>query len=225
MKTASVIQSNYIPWIGYFAMINDSDLFVLYEDVQYTKNDWRNRNRILLNDHYTWLTIPVRHKCLTQRFTEIEIVDAKWASKHFETLRHKFSNEKNWNNISEEIFDLYKQASKHQKLCDINRLFFKWILQKLNIKTEILYLDKYPEFENPSERLLSILSDYKVSEYISGPAGKSYLNHEDFNNKGMNLHYYDYTKMLKKYNLYERQGVHASILQLIIKGDFHGFND
>ena len=225
MKTGSVIQSNYIPWVGYFSIINDCDLFVLYEDVQYTKNDWRNRNRICINGKFTWLTIPVHHMSLNQRFTEVEIIDSNWTRKHFETIRHALSAEKNWKKNSEELYFLYKTASELHKLCDVNRLFFRWIIEKLNINTEILYLDYYPKFEDPTERLISILTEKKVGEYISGPAAKAYLRQEKFSSRGIDLVFYDYTNSLKKYGLDQFECVQASVLQLIIKGDFHGFNN
>lgn len=225
MKTASIIQSNYIPWFGYFSMINDSELFMLYEDVQYTKNDWRNRNKIFANGKYSWLTIPVHQQNLNQRFNEIEVIDCKWATKHFEFMRHTFAKEKNWKVYAEELNNLYKQASALEKLYEINRLFFQWIITKLNIKTKIIYIEKYTDYDNPTKRLLSILSENNVTSYISGPAAKGYLKEEDFSEAGITLNYYDYSNCITNYKLNNCEYLNSSIIQLMIKGDFHGFDN
>lgn len=74
MKKVGVIQSNYIPWKGYFDLIHDVDLFVFYDDVQYTKNDWRNRNLIKTPTGAKWLTIPVSSN-LNNLIYEVELKD------------------------------------------------------------------------------------------------------------------------------------------------------
>ena len=76
-KTVAILQSNYIPWKGYFDLINSSDVFVLYDDMQYTKNDWRNRNKIQTPQGLKWLTIPVRQEKLSQRINETKISDPR----------------------------------------------------------------------------------------------------------------------------------------------------
>lgn len=73
MKKIAILQSNYIPWKGYFDLINMVDEFILYDDVQYTKNDWRNRNKIKTSQGLQWLTIPVYHKNLEQKINETQI--------------------------------------------------------------------------------------------------------------------------------------------------------
>ena len=82
----AIIQSNYIPWIGYFEFIRSVDKFILYEDVQYTKNDWRNRNFLRQNEKINWLSIPVKHQSLKQKFTEVLVSDNIWTKKHFNTI-------------------------------------------------------------------------------------------------------------------------------------------
>ena len=96
-KSIAIIQSNYIPWKGYFDMIGLVDEFIIYDEVQYTKNDWRNRNKIKTKIGIQWLTIPVYQKSLDQRISETVISDKKWATKHWNTLitnirKHHFLN-------------------------------------------------------------------------------------------------------------------------------------
>src|SRR5690349_21530552 len=89
MKKVVVLQSNYIPWKGYFDLIHDADCFVFYDDVQYTKNDWRNRNRIIMPGGPKWLTIPTgidAHRLIC----EVELPDASWQGRHWETIRQSY---------------------------------------------------------------------------------------------------------------------------------------
>jgi len=90
MKKMAVIQSNYIPWKGYFDIIHDVDQFIFYDDVPYTKNDWRNRNKIKSKQGLHWLTIPVGSR--NERLIyEVEIEDSSWTKKHWETLKQSYS--------------------------------------------------------------------------------------------------------------------------------------
>ena len=82
MKKIAILQSNYIPWRGYFNIISNVDTFVIYDEVQYTKNDWRNRNKIKTQNGLIWLTIPVKQKLLYQKICESEVVDQSWRKKH-----------------------------------------------------------------------------------------------------------------------------------------------
>ena len=78
MKKVAVLQSNYIPWKGYFEIIKEVDEFIIYDDVQYTKNDWRNRNKILSRESLQWLTILVKQKTIYQKINETEISRFNW---------------------------------------------------------------------------------------------------------------------------------------------------
>jgi len=85
MKTVAILQSNYIPWKGYFDVINDVDLFIFYDDVQYTKNDWRNRNKVKTANGTGWLSIPVGAD-KNRLICEVILNDNRWQEKHWKTL-------------------------------------------------------------------------------------------------------------------------------------------
>src|SRR5690348_6558449 len=91
MKSIAIVQSNYIPWKGYFDIIASVDEFVLYDCVQYTKNDWRNRNQIKSANGKVWLTIPVRHVSTNQLIEEIEVADNRCFQKHWKTIRQSYA--------------------------------------------------------------------------------------------------------------------------------------
>ena len=91
-RTLAVVQPNYIPWKGYFDLIDRADEFILYDDVQYTKNDWRNRNRIKTADGLRWLTISVDYRFSRhQTIRETRIDDTGWVDRHLHTLRDHYA--------------------------------------------------------------------------------------------------------------------------------------
>src|SRR5436305_3143233 len=87
---AVVLQSNYVPWKGYFDLIQNADVFVYYDEVQYTKNDWRNRNRICSKNGHHWLTIPVSRDAVKLKISEVPLPDSCWQLDHFKTLSHSY---------------------------------------------------------------------------------------------------------------------------------------
>jgi len=90
-KRIAAIQSSYIPWKGYFDAINVVDEFILLDEVQFTKRDWRNRNKIKTSQGIQWLTIPVAVKGrYLQRIDETRIADSGWAQRHWSTLTHTY---------------------------------------------------------------------------------------------------------------------------------------
>ena len=104
---AAILQSNYIPWKGYFDLMNSADVFIIYDEVQYTKNDWRNRNRIKTANGIIWLTIPVRQNNLAQRIIDTEVVNNGWRKKHWNSIAMSYSKTpffKKYNSQFEEIY-------------------------------------------------------------------------------------------------------------------------
>ena len=139
MTIALITQSNYIPWRGYFDLINNADIFAIYDEVQFTKDDWRNRNRIITDNRLQWLTIPVSTKGLFgQKISETIVADNFWAKKHFKSLEINYSKSTNFKLIMPFLSELYKEAEKQKNLSAINKIFIKAICNYLDIKTEII---------------------------------------------------------------------------------------
>lgn len=194
--TVAVIQSNYIPWLGYFAMAGAADVFVVYEDVQYTKNDWRNRNRLDVRGVRQWLTVPVRHEYLGQNFMEVEVANNSWTKKHYETLRQAFSRSPGWALYGTEIESLYKAAFEMRYLYEINRLFLKWAFKTLNIRSRVVWLSSHPQYDDPTERLVSVLTSNGATRYLSGPSAADYIDKQQFDTAGIALEYVNYEKLI-----------------------------
>jgi hypothetical protein len=218
-KKVAVIQSNYVPWVGYFAMMAAVDLFVVYECVQYTKNDWRNRNQIQSPDgRRIWLSIPVRQYNSTQSFMDTTVSSRDWAMSHFKTLNHQFAHAKGWAHWRNELELLYKSANKMTYLFDINRLFLNWAVSTLGLSTPLVYLDSYPEYSDPNERLITILQHFGATHYLSGPAAREYIDLKKFEAAQIQLDYVDYEQLIKEALIGSQPVKNTSILQLILEG-------
>jgi len=215
-QTVSVIQSNYIPWLGYFAIAAASDVFVVYEDVQYTKNDWRNRNQIETQGTRIWLTVPVHHEYLGQNFMEVKVAHNNWPRKHFQTLRNAFLRKAGWRYFNEEIEQLYQRAESCQYLFQVNRLFLDWAFHALRIKARIVYLDSYPHGDDPTGRLVSVLRKQNATRYLSGPSAADYIDERQFSAASIILEYVDYDRLIPQYFDVSRGLSKSSIMQYLL---------
>lgn len=194
MKTVAISQSNYIPWKGFFDMINSVDEFVIYDDMQFTKRDWRNRNQIKTANGLLWLTIPVKVKGkFHQKIYETEIETTDWADKHWKTIQMAYSKAPYFKMQSERFAALFESASKMQFLSDVNELFLQEICKILEIKTPLLHSRDFNLHEGKTERLVGLCQDLKASTYVSGPAAKDYIVREQFLNAGIDLKWMNYS--------------------------------
>ncbi|KTD82745.1 WbqC family protein [Legionella waltersii] len=178
-KKIAILQSNYIPWKGYFELIKSVDEFIIYDDAQFTKNDWRNRNIINTNSGLQWLTIPVYHDHLDQKIKDTKIALAAWNHKHWQKLRHTYSKAPYYKEFSSYFEEMYL-SSNETYLSEINYKFIKVICDLFQIKTKILLSSDFSLTGDRSEKLLNLCKDCKADIYVSGPKAKEYLNTELF---------------------------------------------
>lgn len=191
MKKVAVIQSNYIPWKGYFDIIHDVDLFIFYDDVQYTKNDWRNRNRIKTPQGLYWLTIPVG-KREDRLIYEVELTDNDWRGKHWSTLKQFYAKAPCFS-IYEDFFEHVYLDLEWTNLSELNQFLTRNISsQFLGIKTEFGDSREYGLNTNKLDRLLELLKKSQANLYLSGPSAKSYIDDNKFQEADIVLVYKDY---------------------------------
>nr|WP_319553537.1 WbqC family protein [uncultured Vibrio sp.] len=191
MKKLAILQSNYIPWKGYFDLIKKSDLFVFHDDLQYTKNDWRNRNKIKTAKGTEWLSIP----CGTNEkrlICEVPLNDKKWVNKHKNKI---ISEYKDCPYFDEYKFVLdYIYDNKWDNLSDFNQSVIKFISKEvLGFKTEFMDSRELDLKEKKQERVLEILEKLGYHYYISGPAAKDYIDENKFTSKGIEIEWMDYS--------------------------------
>jgi hypothetical protein len=215
-KKVAIVQSNYIPWKGYFDMINLVDEFILYDDVQYTRRDWRNRNKIKASNGLMWLTIPVKVKGrYFQRVRETVISDLGWGGRHWKSIIHSYSRAKYFHTYGELFDDLYL-GQNERFLSQVNYRFLTAICQILGINTKLSWSMDYHLIEgDKTDRLVDLCKQAGATEYISGPAAKAYIDEELFKNEGIVLHYMDYSGYPEYNQLFPPFEHGVSIIDLI----------
>ena len=216
MKKIAILQSNYIPWKGYFDIINLVDEFVFYDEAQYTKRDWRNRNLIKTKAGLKWLTIPVRIKGkYKQKINETMVSDKDWAGKHWRTIYHSYSHAGCFEKYKERFEKAYEAVAGMDLLSEINLYFIKFIVEILGIKTKFRLSTQYNLTGNRSEKILSVCKQAGADTYITGPAAKSYIDTQLFKAEGISLIWMDYSGYPEYIQLYPPFRHKVSAIDLI----------
>ncbi|HMU45275.1 MAG TPA: WbqC family protein [Chitinophagaceae bacterium] len=215
MKSIVITQSNYIPWKGYFDAINIADEFVFYDDMQYTRRDWRNRNKIKTKDGIKWLTVPVEAKGkYFQKINETKVSDPYWGKDHWATLIHNYSKARYFGDYKE-IFESLYLNNKELYLSKINYSFIKVICEILGIKTRFTWSSEFDLKEDRTERLVDICKKCDATDYYTGPSAKVYMNETLFLTENINIHYFDYSGY-PPYNQLHGDFIHeVSIIDLL----------
>jgi len=191
-KRVAIVQSNYLPWIGYFDLMNSVDEFVLYDEVQYTRRDWRNRNKVKTPDGPKWLTIPVESKGnYFQPISAVLVSEPRWFESHWKNLSFSYARAKFFEETTSTLQPIFDQL-EHLSLSSVNSTLLKSIANRGGIRTEISDSLRYPGTGNPSERLANICVSAGASAYVSGPAAKAYLDPTPFNKEGIEIEFFRY---------------------------------
>ncbi|WP_150811092.1 WbqC family protein [Pandoraea sputorum] len=192
MKKIAIAQSNYLPWKGYFDLIAAVDEFVLYDDMQYTRRDWRNRNLIKTPQGVQWLTVPVIVKGrYHQTIFETEIDGHAWALLHWRTIEQNYRRAPFFDEIAQWLKPFYVDRS-YTALSSLNRDLIESICQYLGIATRIRSSADYKLLDGKTERLVDICQQAGASEYISGPSAKGYVEANLFEAASVRLTWFDY---------------------------------
>lgn len=213
MKVA-VIQSNYIPWRGYFDIMHDADVFVFYDDVQYTVNDWRNRNRVKTANGVVWLTIPVGDQN-DRLICDVVIGDQSWARKHWMTIEQSYHGAPGFARYREFFKNFYSRS--WESLSVLNQTMIRTIAgDLLGIRTQILDSRDYNLEGKGSDRLLMLLKKMGATDYISGPSAQRYLDAEAYARNGVRVHWKDYSHYPEYPQLHGPYAPDLSIVDLLL---------
>ncbi|MDB6169787.1 MAG: hypothetical protein JWM88_2651 [Verrucomicrobia bacterium] len=190
---AVVLQSNYLPWKGYFDLIQEADVFVYYDEVQYTKNDWRNRNRICSKNGCHWLTIPVGREAVKQKISDVRLPDPRWQAEHRKTLAHTYRPAKHFAQIEPLLADFY-ESREWRRLGELNYHCTETIARLLGLQTRFRHAKEFDLEGDRVERLVSLLRQLGATEYLSGPSAREYLAGQEhlFAQAGIDLRFKSY---------------------------------
>ncbi|WP_084360586.1 WbqC family protein [Hydrogenophaga palleronii] len=215
MKKVAILQSNYIPWKGYFDLIASVDEFILYDDVQYTRHDWRNRNQIKTPQGLQWLNVPVRIKDkFHQQIRHTEIAGNEWTATHWKSFVSNYKRAPHFSEICSWLEPIYREES-FTHLSALNRRLIESICEYLGIHTTIRNAWEYDQIIGKTERVVDLCIKAGGTEYISGPAAKNYIDEAAFDQRGVKLTWFDYSGYRKHPQLWGEFTHHVSIIDLL----------
>ena len=184
----AILQSNYIPWTGVFELINSVDKFVFYDNVQFTKQDWRTRNRIKTDNENLWLSVPIQRQKLKTNIIDIKICnEVNWKRKHYKSFYQYYSKSKYFSQYKH-LLDFYLLDWEY--LHKLNRYTTEKISRTLGIDTEFYYSENFKLSGNPTEKIIQVVNKLGGDTYISGKAGRNYIEESLFTD--IKLEYMEY---------------------------------
>ena len=213
MKKIAIIQSNYIPWKGYFDIISRVDAFYLYDCVQYTDRDWRNRNRIKTVDGLKWLTIPLEYHSRSERVYDKIIADDSWREMHWKNLQHAYGKTPYFKLYRDELQACYENC-KEARLSLVNLRFLELLKGLLGITTPLILLGDHEHSDDKNGAIVKLCESAGAKTYLTGPSTRSYLHEQCFNDAGIQVEWmaYDYPEYPQPYPPFEHQ---VSVLDLL----------
>jgi hypothetical protein len=215
MKKVAIVQSNYIPWKGYFDLIASVDEFILFDDAQYTRRDWRNRNRIKTPEGVEWLTVPVKVRGrYFQTIRETELDGSGWQTAHWRTLQANYRRAPHYAEIAAWLEPLYLH-SRYGGLSELNRSLIEAVCRFLGITTGISNSWDYALTDGKSERLASLCEQAGAQAYVSGPSARQYLDERPFAERGIEVSWFDYSGYPEYPQLWGEFAHEVSILDLL----------
>jgi hypothetical protein len=218
VKRVAIVQSSYIPWKGFFDLMRRVDEFILYDDAQYTRRDWRNRNQIKTKDGLLWLTIPVEVKGkFTQAIKDVCISERSWNDQHFKTIAAAYARAPHFREYRGQIEELYRGASS-PRLSDVNRWFIDGLAKILGVTTKVSWSMDYELPEGRVERLVALCRQAGATSYLSGPSARDYIEQDAhlFADAGIPVDYIDYSGYPEYAQLYPPFEHHVSVIDLIL---------
>jgi WbqC-like protein family len=198
-----MIQSNYIPWRGYFDFIDDCDLFLYYDDVQYTHRTWRNRNRIKTDRGPIWLTVPVVHDQGTLIQDARIDYGTRWLDKHIRSLTLAYGKAPHFAAYADAFFELLR--GRTETISELNVRICKWIMSQLGIHTQTRMSREFGIAGDKLDRPLLLARHLAATTYLSGPTAKPYTDAEGFRAAGIALEFkrYDYPEYPQLHGAFE----------------------
>jgi hypothetical protein len=215
-KRVAILQSCYIPWKGFFDLVRRVDEFILYDDAQFTRRDWRNRNRIKTPNGPLWLTIPVESKGkYLDAIKDMRVSDPRWNERHWRSIQASYARAPYFDRYKASLEELFRGCTS-ESLSEINFRFMSHFCQVLSISTRVTWSTDYAATGKRTERLVALCREAGASDYLSGPAARAYIQEDLFAAAGIRLAYMDYNGYPEYAQLYPPFDHHVSIIDLLV---------
>jgi hypothetical protein len=222
LKKILITQSNYIPWKGYFDAINAVDEFIIYDEVQYTRRDWRNRNMIKTPAGSIWLSIAVDVKGkFLQKISETQVSEPDWNFKHLKTIKANYAKAEYYKQAIDFISQLYEKVPS-RSLSEINYWFLSELCMWMGINTPMRQSNEFDlSAEDATQRLVDICIKANATHYLTGPSAKNYMNEGRFMQAGITVEYIDYSNYGEYSQLFPPFTHNVSIIDLLFNTGPH----
>jgi hypothetical protein len=191
-KRIAIMQPGYLPWLGFFELMANCDLFIFLDDVQYTKRDWRNRNRIRTNNGWQWLSVPVFNKNKREQLIkDVQINNQEhWQKQHLGALKINYNKSKFFGFIFPELEDIYAKGT--DKLLDLNLALTGLLAKKLSIQTPCLFSSEFKIKSTRTQRVLEICRLLKADELYDSMAAADFLDLALFEQENIKVKFQNY---------------------------------
>ncbi len=189
----AALQPGYLPWVGFFDLMKRCDLFIVEDNLQYTKQDWRNRNRIRTAKDFAYLTVPVKRVASTARINEVEIDNGQaWGRRHWNLLRQNYAKAPYWKDYAPFIEDAFKR--EWNILLDLDMHFVEFLAKEFGIATPCKMLSDIPVTFGPdkTKSLVDLLKAVGGHTFREGSTGKTFIEAAQFEAAGLEVEFQDY---------------------------------
>lgn len=194
--TVTIHQPNYLPWIGFFQKVAKADIFVILDHVAFSKGGITHRNKIRTKEGWAWLTIPISNEFDGVPIKDVKLPkDRRWWASHYNQIIGNYGKAEYFKDHETFLKDIYvENRDSFEYLRDLNVSIILYIMDKLDIRPEIIYSKDLTLKENPdkTDLNLGIVQAVGGTEYLSGKTGKTYLDEQRFIDAGIELKYFEF---------------------------------
>lgn len=216
---ATIHQPDFMPWIGFFDKIKKSDVYIILDDVQFSRSGWTHRDKFLSKDRkIQWLTVPIKKKGnFFSKISDVQIdYQTNWIDKHLNFFYFNFKNDDNYKKIFKLIEKIY--LKKYGRLIELNLELIKNILLELRIKKKIILSSDLKIKNNGSEKIIEILKSIKCKKYLTGIPSQNYLKLEDFKKNKIEIIWYSSENLNINNKL-----INTSVINYMFKNKIYDF--
>ncbi len=190
----AIHQPNYLPYLGFFDKMMNADIFIIYDDAQFNKEDFQHRNRIKIFHGWKWLTVPVEKKTIP--INEVKIKNelltkgVKWNDTHFRDIKDNYKDTPYFSIYQNELEEIYK--TKFDNIIDLNMSLINFLRHAFDIKTKMIFSSELGFTSKSTERLVEMVGALGGNVYLSGPMGQNYLDIPLFEKRGIKVEYQNF---------------------------------
>lgn len=212
-------QPNYLPYLGFFDKMKESDIFIIYDDAQFNKEDFQHRNKIRIHSGSKWLTVPVEKKSIPIKdiriHKDVMVKNEKWNEHHLSQIIDNYKKAKCFRDYIDDISVIYQR--EHSSLAELNIELIKFLNRSFDIDTPLVYSKDFPSTSLSTQRLIELLRSVNGDTYLSGPAGVRYLDMDLFGANGIDVIFQDFVHPVYKQQ-YEGFVTNMSAIDALLNG-------